>query len=83
VVLLDVIFWPETFAPVLLTRKARKLRLKTGRWSLHSRQEMQEYTLKSFLDKNLLRPIRMLATEPMCFLITLYNSFACEPALPT
>jgi DHA1 family multidrug resistance protein-like MFS transporter len=81
VVALDVFFLPETFAPVLLTRKARALRLQSGRWALHSRQEMQEYTLRSFLEKNLLRPIRMLATEPMCFLITLYNSFACTHPL--
>jgi DHA1 family multidrug resistance protein-like MFS transporter len=78
VVVADVFLLPETFAPVLLTRKARNLRLKTGRWALHSRQETQDYTLKSFMEKNLLRPIRMLVTEPMCFLITLYNSFACE-----
>ncbi|EIN08811.1 MFS general substrate transporter [Punctularia strigosozonata HHB-11173 SS5] len=76
VVLADVFFLPETFAPVLLTRKARRLRLKTGRWALHSRQEMQEYTLRSFMEKNLLRPLRMLATEPMVFLTTIYNSFA-------
>jgi DHA1 family multidrug resistance protein-like MFS transporter len=77
VVLADAFFLPETFAPVLLTRKARRLRLKTQRWGLHSRQEMQEYTLKSFLEKNLLRPIKMLMFEPMVLLITLYNSFAC------
>ena len=28
---------PETFPPTLLTYKARQLRLKTGRWELHSK----------------------------------------------
>lgn len=56
---------PETYAPALLTAKARKLRLQTGRWELHSRQEMQPFDLDSFIEKNLTRPLRMLAFEPM------------------
>ncbi|EJD48787.1 MFS general substrate transporter [Auricularia subglabra TFB-10046 SS5] len=69
-------YLPETFAPVILTHKARALRLRTGRWALHSRQETVEYTLTSFLEGNLLRPLRMIALEPMVTAITLYNSFA-------
>jgi MFS family permease len=83
VVAADAVFLPETFAPVLLTRKARRLRLKTRKWALHSRQEEQDFTLRMFLEKNLLRPVRMLFTEPMCLLITLYNSFACELSFPS
>lgn len=39
VLVLDLFFFPETFAPAILNAKARKLRWKTGRWevSLHSR----------------------------------------------
>lgn len=72
---LDVYFLPETFAPVLLTRKARKLRWKTKRWSLHSRQEMNEVNLKTFMRRNLLLPLRMIVLEPMVLCITTFNSF--------
>jgi hypothetical protein len=44
---------------------------------------MQDFTLKTFLDKNLLRPIKMIFLEPMVALITLYNSFVCERAQNT
>lgn len=76
ILLFDIIYLPETFAPVILTRKATRLRLQTGRWALHSRQETVQYTISSFLEGNLLRPLRMIALEPMVTAITLYNSFA-------
>jgi MFS transporter, DHA1 family, multidrug resistance protein len=37
--------------------------------------EMQDFTLRIFLEKNLLRPIKMIIFEPMVTFITLYNSF--------
>lgn len=58
-------FLPETFAPALLSAKARRLRLKTGRWELHSRQEMQDFAIETFVEKNLTRPLRMIVLEPM------------------
>ncbi|KZO98541.1 MFS general substrate transporter [Calocera viscosa TUFC12733] len=76
VILADLFFLKETFAPALLTSKARRLRIRTGRWALHSRQEEQEFTLQMFLQKNLVRPLEMIAFEPMVTLITVYNSFA-------
>ncbi|KAM0748976.1 MFS general substrate transporter [Meredithblackwellia eburnea MCA 4105] len=69
------LFIPETFAPVLLTAKASKLRRKTGRWVLHSKHEMNDFTLKNFLETHLTRPLLMIVKEPMVFCITLYNSF--------
>ncbi|CAD6588223.1 MAG: hypothetical protein CYPHOPRED_004316 [Cyphobasidiales sp. Tagirdzhanova-0007] len=76
VVGLDIIFIPETFAPILLTRKAQQLRWKTGRYNLHSRQEMTTVSLSIFLHKNLLLPIKMILLEPMVLCITLFNAFA-------
>jgi len=75
VVLADIIFLPETYAPVILTRKAQKLRVTTRRWELHSQHETNNFTLKAFLETNLLRPIKMILFEPMVLCITLYNSF--------
>lgn len=76
IVFLDIIFLPETFAPVLLTRKARQLRWKTGRYALHSRQETVQISFKIFASKNLILPLRMIVLEPMTACIVTYNSFA-------
>ncbi|KAF8494535.1 major facilitator superfamily domain-containing protein [Gautieria morchelliformis] len=76
IITLDIICLPETYAPAILTHKARRLRLKTGRWSLHSRLEMNDFTITAFLEKNLRRPLRMIIHEPVVFALTLYNSFA-------
>ncbi|RMJ21955.1 transporter [Aspergillus sp. HF37] len=46
---------PETYAPALLTRKARRLRLQTQRWALHSRLEESDTDLKSFTKTYLVR----------------------------
>jgi DHA1 family multidrug resistance protein-like MFS transporter len=35
--LVGLIFLPETYAPVLLKRKATKLRFETKNWALHSK----------------------------------------------
>lgn len=39
--LFGIIGWivlPETYAPTLLTNKARKIRLETRNWAVHSKQ---------------------------------------------
>ncbi|KAI5474213.1 MFS general substrate transporter [Pseudohyphozyma bogoriensis] len=82
VLVLGIIFVPETFGPVLLTKKAQKLRRETGRWELHSRHEMNNFTLDSFIHKNLTLPIRMVVLEPMVLCITLYNATAYGVLLP-
>ncbi len=35
--ILGLIVLPETYAPTLLTRKARKIRLETRNWAVHSK----------------------------------------------
>ncbi|BGP17112.1 hypothetical protein JCM10213_003891 [Rhodosporidiobolus nylandii] len=70
-----LIFVPETFAPVILTRKAKDLRFRTKRWGLHSKHEENDFSLKHFAEKTLTRPIVLLCREPMVFAICLYNSF--------
>ncbi|GAA5867110.1 hypothetical protein JCM8547_006242 [Rhodosporidiobolus lusitaniae] len=74
--LLGLLIVPETFAPALLTRKAKKLRFETGRWELHSTHEENDFSFKHFAEKTLTRPLTMLYREPMVLCICLYNSFA-------
>ncbi|GAA5978913.1 hypothetical protein JCM11641_000091 [Rhodosporidiobolus odoratus] len=72
---LGLLLVPETFSPVILTRKAKDLRFRTKRWALHSKHEENDFSLKHFAEKTLTRPIVMLIKEPMVLAICLYNSF--------
>lgn len=72
--LLDVLVLDETYAPVLLVNKARRLRHETGNWALHARHEEWDVSVKELANKFLMRPFRLLAT-PICFLVAIYASF--------
>jgi DHA1 family multidrug resistance protein-like MFS transporter len=56
---------PETFAPVLLQRKAAKLRHETKNWAIHSTLDESPVNLKSLMEKYLSKPIIMLVQEPI------------------
>lgn len=66
---------PETYVPVLLTRRARQLRLDTKNWALHSKLEESPVNIKDFVVRYLSRPFVMLCLEPILLLMTLYVSF--------
>lgn len=70
-----VIFAQETYAPVILVQKAAILRRQTRNWGIHARQEELEIDIRELLTKNFARPFRILFTEPIAFLMTLYMSF--------
>lgn len=66
---------PELFAPVLLKRKAKKLRKQTGDsryWHPHEQERMRP---SNILTKYFNRPLKMLVTEPMVTCIAIYASF--------
>lgn len=69
---LGVILVPETYAPVLLQRRAKKLRYETRNWALHSKADETDVNLKMLARKYLLRPYIMLFREPILLLVTLY-----------
>lgn len=76
--LFGVIAWicvPETYPPVLLSRRAKYLRHSTGNWALHAKHEESVVNLKEIANKYLLRPARMMILEPILALITLYLAF--------
>lgn len=65
----------ETHHGIILSRRAEVLRRRTGNWGIHSPHETVTLSLKEICEKNIARPIVMLVTEPILFLITLYNAF--------
>ncbi|KAL1982034.1 hypothetical protein VTN96DRAFT_1804 [Rasamsonia emersonii] len=63
---------PETYAPVLLQRRAARLRLETRNWALHSRLDEHRPTLNDIVVRYLLRPIQMLILEPILLCVSIY-----------
>lgn len=71
-----VFFYPETYGPVLLQRRAKKLRKETGNLSIVAPLDLQPHDLRATLTVTLTRPLRMIAKEFMVALTCLYLSLA-------
>ncbi|KAL5410931.1 hypothetical protein PMIN03_005172 [Paraphaeosphaeria minitans] len=72
---LIVLFMEETYPPQILVGKAAELRRRTLNWGIHAKQEEIEVDLKELIARNVSRPLRILFTEPIVLLITIYMSF--------
>lgn len=70
-----LLFLEETYPPVVLINKAAELRRRTKNWGIHAKQEEIEVDFKELIVKNVSRPMRILFTEPIVLLITIYMSF--------
>lgn len=70
--LLALIIVPESFAPILLKRRAQDRRFETKNWALHAPMEEKKTDAKEIAEKYLLRPFAMMIKEPILILITLY-----------
>lgn len=66
----------ETYAPIILVRKARRIRKETGSAKYVAPLELVPLKPKELLRATLLKPFIMLASEPMLLAITVYISFA-------
>lgn len=67
-------FCPETFAPILLLRKARRLRSQ-GATGLIAPLELEDRSFKSSLKTTLSRPFRMFFFEAVVLLVSIFLSF--------
>jgi MFS transporter, DHA1 family, multidrug resistance protein len=72
---LDLIFLEETYPPVVLIEKASELRRRTKNWGIHAKQEEIEVDFSELVTKNFSRPMRLLVTEPIVLLLSIYMSF--------
>ncbi|KAL8897843.1 MAG: hypothetical protein Q9207_006997 [Kuettlingeria erythrocarpa] len=66
---------PELYPPVLLKKKAIRLRRTTGNDAYWHPHEEVKLDFRSIVTKQISRPLLMLFTEPMVTCITLYASF--------
>ncbi|KAI1620780.1 major facilitator superfamily domain-containing protein [Exophiala viscosa] len=69
---LGLIYLRETYAPKLLANKAEKLRHETGNPDLHTEWEHPDRTLVKVLKSSLIRPFRMLGTQPIIQALAIY-----------
>ena len=73
--ILNFFIFPETYPPVLLARRAKRLRHETGNWALHAKHEERQVDLKDIANRYLARPAKMFFMEPILSLLTFYLSF--------
>lgn len=72
---LNVLFLEESYPPIVLVKKASELRRKTLNWGIHAKQEEIEVDLRELMTKNFSRPLRLLVTEPIVLLLSIYMAF--------
>ena len=66
-------FLPETYTPAILKQKARKLRRETGNEHLHT--EFEDKKLSQLLAVALVRPFRLIGTQPIVQVLALYMAY--------
>ncbi|KAJ5736403.1 uncharacterized protein N7483_001528 [Penicillium malachiteum] len=71
-----VIFMPETYAPVILKRRAQKLRKETGNSSIVSPLEVDSRDIRQMFLITISRPFRMIIHESIVSLTSLYLALA-------
>jgi DHA1 family multidrug resistance protein-like MFS transporter len=74
ILIADLLLLHETYPPVLLSRRARKLRFQTKNWAYHAKHDEWQLTANEFLTVHFVRPFAMLAT-PIVFCIAMYASY--------
>jgi MFS family permease len=75
IAVLGIAFYRETFAPVLLKVKAKKLRKETGNSNLHTVFELTEQSFWKRLFIATSRPLTLLTTHPIIIGLGLYMAF--------
>lgn len=73
-----IIAWfliPESYAPVLLSRRAKQLRFERKNWALRAKVDESPVNIRVILQDYLLRPLKMLVLEPILLLVTIYLGF--------
>ncbi|KAJ5314272.1 uncharacterized protein N7443_001156 [Penicillium atrosanguineum] len=73
---LGLLFYSETFAPVILKKQASKLRKDTGCDRYFSPQELRKADAAFTLTQTITRPLTMLLFEPIILFTAIYISLA-------
>ncbi|KAI9674333.1 MAG: hypothetical protein M1829_003734 [Trizodia sp. TS-e1964] len=68
------LFVPETYHPVLLQKKARRLRRESGNENLVAPMERRHLSIPKTILWSLIRPFQLLTLEPMCLLLCIFSA---------
>lgn len=71
----NLLFLSESYPPQILVVKASELRRRTKNWGIHAKQEEIEIDLRELIEKNFSRPLKMLVTERIVLLLSIYMAF--------
>lgn len=63
---------PETYAPLLLKRRAAKLRAEHNTENIRTEQEVFKRSVSELLKESLVRPFILIVTEPILVLFAFY-----------
>lgn len=76
--LLMMVLLPETYAPIILLKKAKRLRKQAATpeaaSAIFAEHEKQDFALGPLVHRTLYRPFQMLLLEPILVLVTVYLS---------
>lgn len=72
---LNIFLLDESYSPVILACKVRHIRAVSKNWAIHAKQEEIEVDIQELAKKNLSRPLRLLFTEPIVLLLSIYTAF--------
>ncbi|KAL2824953.1 major facilitator superfamily domain-containing protein [Aspergillus cavernicola] len=70
-----LLFLDESYAPVILVSKARRLRHETKNWAIHAKHEELELSIQVVLRNYLAVPLKMLALDPIILCMCIFGSF--------
>jgi hypothetical protein len=73
--IIGIFFLKETYGPQLLHRKAKKLRKDTGDKTYRSEYELSNETLANKLAVAMVRPFRLIATQPIIQALALFQAY--------
>lgn len=65
-------FLSDTYAPVILCNKTKKLRKETGKLNYQTQSERKHQSPGEILSTALIRPFRLLTTQPIVQILALY-----------
>lgn len=75
-----LLFVPETYHPVLLQKKAQRMRKETGddRWQAPLEKANANKSMAGAIGNALLRPFQLLRYEPMCLALDMYSAILLD-----
>lgn len=74
--LLFLLFLPETYGPILLKQRARKMRKEIGNPNIFAPIELEKKGVKQMVTVTLMRPLNMLVYEAIVLSTCLYLALA-------